>query len=141
MHKPIVDRWLKKNTDPTLERAAAKYAAQVGEKALVAPALLYLTAHRPLAFIASQFLQAADPLIGLFDLPLVAEITQILNAPDGIDCLEQALLLHSDTTRSDGSNDSRTVAQNHDGAVAEVKAPKKAVMTMGTNKPESDTAP
>jgi hypothetical protein len=70
-------------TDDTIEKLASRQ--------LVAPALLFLVGHRPLAFAAGHVLALAAPVADLLGQSSVMAWAEILTAPDGVANLEAAL--------------------------------------------------
>ncbi len=65
--------------------------AQLTRRKLASPALLFLTAHRPLAFAAGHILAVAAPVASLAGLEWTMEWAELLSSPDGIAQLERAL--------------------------------------------------
>lgn len=64
---------------------------RVAQRALALPVLLFLTAHSPLRFFAGQMLVAAAPLADLMGIDAVAEWATILNDPDAVKAVQNAL--------------------------------------------------
>ncbi len=60
---------------------------------MATPALLYVTAHRPLAFAAGHLLAVAAPVAAVLGVPHVMEWSQLLASPEGVDRLVAALTL------------------------------------------------
>jgi hypothetical protein len=58
---------------------------------MAAAALLYVTAHRPLAFAAGHLLAVAAPVAAVLGAPLLMDWAQLLTSPDGVDRLVAAL--------------------------------------------------
>lgn len=65
--------------------------AQLAQRRLALPVLLFLTAHRSWRFIAGQALLTAAPLAGLIGLGTVDAWAAILNDPDAFAALQQSL--------------------------------------------------
>lgn len=84
---------------PNNEDACRRVAQQIRDKSMLVPALLFLSAHRPLAFVAGQFLHGIDPLVGLFDVPQFSGIAELLSSPDGVQRLEE--LLHESAVETE----------------------------------------
>jgi hypothetical protein len=58
---------------------------------MVTPALLYLFAHRPLAFATGNVLAVAAPLAAVFGAPQVQAWAELLLSPEGVASLAAAL--------------------------------------------------
>lgn len=58
---------------------------------MATPALLFLAAHRPLAFAAGHLLAVAAPVAALLGAPHVMEWSHLLASPEGVDRLVAAL--------------------------------------------------
>jgi hypothetical protein len=58
---------------------------------LLTPALLLLTSHRPLAFVAGQLLYLLEPLAGLAGQPRLQPWAELLSDPDRLAELERLL--------------------------------------------------
>lgn len=65
--------------------------AQLARRKLALPALLFLTAHRPLAFAAGHLLAVAAPVASLAGLGWTMDWAELLSSPDGVARLERAL--------------------------------------------------
>ncbi len=65
--------------------------AVAGRRRLALPALLFVSAHKPLAFAAGHLLLVAAPLAALLGLPQLLGWSQLLISPEGVDRLEAAL--------------------------------------------------
>ncbi|MEZ4710029.1 MAG: hypothetical protein R3A44_22675 [Caldilineaceae bacterium] len=63
----------------------------IQKREMALPVLLFFTAHRPLAFVAGQFLHVASPLAQLGGWRQWADWANLLSSPTGIDQLEQLL--------------------------------------------------
>ena len=59
---------------------------------LVAPALLFLVGHRPLAFTAGHVLALVAPIADLLGQPSVTAWAEVLTTPQGLSDLENALI-------------------------------------------------
>ena len=63
-------------------------ANKISELGLTAPAILLLEAHKPLAFIGSQFLLVAQPTLDLFLPPdMIGNVSELLADPDQLEQL------------------------------------------------------
>ncbi len=58
---------------------------------MAATALLYVTAHRPLAFAAGHLLAVAAPVAAVLGAPHLMDWAQLLTSPEGVDRLIAAL--------------------------------------------------
>ncbi len=63
----------------------------LARRKLVAPTLLYLAGHRPLAFAAGQLLAVAAPVAAILGQSVVGDWAALLSDPDGPSQLERAL--------------------------------------------------
>jgi len=63
----------------------------IARRQLVAPVLLFLTGHRPLAFAAAHVLALAAPVADLLGQRSVMQWAEILSTADGLAHLEAAL--------------------------------------------------
>ncbi|MEZ4656091.1 MAG: hypothetical protein R2911_00800 [Caldilineaceae bacterium] len=63
----------------------------IQEREMALPLLLFVAAHRPLAFVAGQFLHVASPLAQLGGWRQCADWANLLSSPAGIDQLVQLL--------------------------------------------------
>jgi hypothetical protein len=70
---------------------AAPLAASLDRRGMATPALLYLAAHRPLAFAAGHLLAVAAPLAALVGAAQVQAWAELLLAPEGVESLAAAL--------------------------------------------------
>ena len=70
---------------------AAPLAASLGRHGMAATALLYVTAHRPLAFAAGHLLAVAAPVAAVLGASHLMDWAQLLTSPDGVDRLVTAL--------------------------------------------------
>ncbi|MBW7882556.1 MAG: hypothetical protein H3C34_07955 [Caldilineaceae bacterium] len=75
----------------TLSPSVRRSVELLSRRRLVAPALLWLAGHRPLAFAAGQMAALAAPLASLMGQPVVQEWADLLSTPDGPDALQRAL--------------------------------------------------
>jgi len=71
--------------------AAQSIAAQLARRRLAAPALLLLTAFRPLHFAAGHALLIAAPLAELIGLTAVATYAAVLTEPTAVAALQNTL--------------------------------------------------
>ena len=74
------------------------YAAQ---RRLLLPVLLFVTAHRPLGFVAGQLLFAAQPLTLLFPSLNLRVWAEMLSDMDGLQRVEERLLAVGKKKRGD----------------------------------------
>ena len=91
---------VKNTTEPVLAAAdplAAPLAASLGRHGMAAPALLYVTAHRPLAFAAGHLLAVAAPVAAVLGAPHLMDWAQLLTSPEGVDRLVAALAAVDET--------------------------------------------
>jgi hypothetical protein len=63
----------------------------ITERELSLPSAIFLTSHRPLAFVLGQLLYVAAPMAGLIGWSGCNDWADILSDPDGPALLEQAL--------------------------------------------------
>ena len=63
----------------------------LAQRRMIAPALLYLSGHRPLLFFAGQGLALAAPLAGLLGSSTLDDWADLLSHPDGPVVLHDAL--------------------------------------------------
>lgn len=80
--------------EPATEPAppfVASLAAGLERRGLVAPALLFLAGHRPLAFAAGQLLALAAPLAAVLGQTQLMPWAHLLSTPDGVDSLQTVL--------------------------------------------------
>lgn len=63
----------------------------LAERRLATPALLFLAAHRPLAFLTGQALHGLQPLAELLNVDVCGEVAAVLSAPNAAHRLEVAL--------------------------------------------------
>lgn len=63
----------------------------IARRQLVAPVLLFLTGHRPLAFAAGHVLAVAAPVAAVLGQPFVMQWAEILSTAEGVAYLESAL--------------------------------------------------
>ncbi|MFN8468033.1 MAG: hypothetical protein U0X20_20915 [Caldilineaceae bacterium] len=70
---------------------ATPLAASLGRHGMAVPALLYVTAHRPLAFAAGHLLAVAAPVAAVLGAPYLLNWAQLLTSPEGVDRLVAAL--------------------------------------------------
>ena len=85
---------VKSTTDHRLAAAdslAAPLAASLSRHGMAAAALLYVTAHRPLAFAAGHLLAVAAPVAAVLGASHLMDWAQLLTSPDGVDRLVTAL--------------------------------------------------
>jgi len=68
----------------TLIEALARRIEQAG---LVAPAILFLESHKPFAFLASQLLWMADPLVSLIYRQGTSPLASLLESPAAVERL------------------------------------------------------
>ena len=66
---------------------------QIQKREMVLPALLLLTAHQPLAFVAGQILHVASPLAQMSGWRQCADWANLLSSPNGLSQLEGLLQL------------------------------------------------
>ena len=78
------------------EPLAAPLAASLGRRGMATPALLFVTAHRPLAFAAGHLLAVVAPVATLLGAPHLMDWAQLLASPDGVDRLIKALAAAED---------------------------------------------
>lgn len=72
---------------PTIRQSIAALAS----RQLLAPALLYLAGHRPLAFLVGQGLFLAEPVAALLGVGAASDWAALLSDPGGPAELEAAL--------------------------------------------------
>ena len=70
---------------------AAPLAASLGRHGMAATALLYVTAHRPLAFAAGHLVAVVAPVAAVLGAPDLIDWAQLLTSPEGVDRLVAAL--------------------------------------------------
>jgi hypothetical protein len=58
---------------------------------MATPALLFVTAHRPLAFAAGHLLAVVAPVAAVLGVPHLMDWAQLLASPEGVDRLIAAL--------------------------------------------------
>ena len=58
---------------------------------MAATALLYVTAHRPLAFAAGHLVAVVAPVAAVLGAPHLMDWAQLLTSPEGVDRLVAAL--------------------------------------------------
>jgi hypothetical protein len=85
-------------TDPL----ATPLAASLGRHGMVTPALLYLTAHRPLAFAAGHLVAVVAPVVAVLGAPHLMAWAQLLTSPEGVDRLAAALAAAEATAAGQG---------------------------------------
>ena len=79
------------------QETAARVAAAVQRWGLRLPALLTLDAGRPLAFLGAQSLYIAEPILKLLlPQPIINQLAQLLETPDGVEMLIEQLESHQD---------------------------------------------
>ena len=66
---------------------ASPLAASLSQHGMAAAALLYVTAHRPLAFAAGHLLAVAAPVAAVLGAPSLMDWAQLLTSPEGVDRL------------------------------------------------------
>jgi hypothetical protein len=79
---------VKPTTDSSL---VAPLAAGLDRRGMATPALLYLAAHRPLAFAAGNLLAVAAPLAAALGVGQVQSWAQLLLSPEAVETLTAAL--------------------------------------------------
>ncbi len=70
---------------------AAPLAASIGRHGMAAAALLYVTAHQPLAFAAGHLVAVVAPVAALLGAPRLMDWAQLLTSPEGVDRIAAAL--------------------------------------------------
>ena len=74
------------------EELFKRLARQVVSRGLTTPAILFLEAHRPLSFVAGQFLHALGPLAGLLvEERDVERLAESLCRRDGVERLVRSI--------------------------------------------------
>jgi hypothetical protein len=78
---------------PTTQLPASMQATidSLARRQLIAPALLLIAGHRPLAFIAGQTLHLAAPMAAILGFDGWSDWAQVLSDPQGADQLLEAL--------------------------------------------------
>ena len=75
----------------TSERVTERVLKSIRQHEMTAPAVLFLTSHRPLGFVLGQMLHVATPMADLLGWSGCDDWAVILSDPDGLATLEQAL--------------------------------------------------
>lgn len=73
----------------------------LAQRGLLAPALLYATGHRPLAFAAGHLLALAAPLAAVLGFTNTMQWAHLLTTPSGVDRLHSALARQAPQERTD----------------------------------------
>jgi hypothetical protein len=79
------------NPPAAADPLATPLAASLGRRGMATPALLFVAAHRPLAFAAGHLLALAAPMAAMLGVPRVMEWSLLLASPEGVDRLVAAL--------------------------------------------------
>lgn len=74
------------------EELLHRIAERIKRMGLVGPAILFLEAHKPLAFIGGQFLYFSVPFLGvIFGFQNITAFAKILSTPGGVEKLLKKL--------------------------------------------------
>jgi hypothetical protein len=75
----------------TADPLASPLVASLGRRGMATPALLFVTAHMPLAFVAGHLLAVVAPVATMLGAPHLMDWARLLASPDGVDRLTKAL--------------------------------------------------